>query len=303
MCNKYQKTYTDSLNSPYAVDFLNQFRAARAMALRDAEAFHDIIIAIEKLGFAETMGGYPPDCVTRMKNIANGIQDIADCNKKPKPVLNTYSKPLSQIAELSALASYIPSQHQTWHSSFSDLFETVREGRNDAMHQGVFARNLTNHSVQLALILEDALMSGLSRVSDFMVREPVCAHESQPVSFARQQMLANSFSYLPIKIGENWHLISDYSVARFLRTFASQKPASENAPSSTAVESANQERKQRLSMLLRDAIEMKPDIMEEAETVAPGEAIQEVVKKVNGKPLLVIEHGRLVGVLTSYDLL
>ena len=38
-------------------------------------------------------------------------------------------------------------------------------------------------------------MSELHQVSDFMVRNPVCASMWQPLSFIRQSMLVNSFSY------------------------------------------------------------------------------------------------------------
>ena len=73
----------------------------------------------------------------------------------------------------------------------------LKDGRNDALHQGACARHLANHAVQLALVLEDALMPSEPKVSDFMVRDAICAAHWQPISFVRQQMLANSFSYLP----------------------------------------------------------------------------------------------------------
>jgi hypothetical protein len=55
-------------------------------------------------------------------------------------------------------------------------------------------------------------------VSDFMVRNPIQAELWQPVSFARQLLLINSFSYLPILMEESGrkvvHLISDYSLTQ-----------------------------------------------------------------------------------------
>ena len=75
---------------------------------------------------------------------------------------------------------------------------------NDALHQGAFARHLTIHAIDLALILEDALRSFEEpRVSDYMVRNPLFAELWQPIGFIRQQMLANSFSFLPVLKGKN----------------------------------------------------------------------------------------------------
>ena len=64
------------------------------------------------------------------------------------------------------------------------------------------------------------------KVSDFMVRDAICAAHWQPISFVRQQMLANSFSYLPIlwpaDNNPRWHVVSDVGVTRFLRSAVSK---------------------------------------------------------------------------------
>ena len=85
------------------------------------------------------------------------------------------------------------------------------------MHQGAYARILTDHAVDITIILEDALMSELSKVSQFMVRDVVEAKPWQPVSFVRQQMLKHSFSYIPVRHKDTWKLISEHSVAQYLR--------------------------------------------------------------------------------------
>ena len=54
-------------------------------------------------------------------------------------------------------------------------------------------------------------------VSDFMVRDPVCAHLWQPISLIRQRMLTNSFSCLPVQNEEEqWCLVSDLQIAMYL---------------------------------------------------------------------------------------
>jgi hypothetical protein len=184
------------MEAEIAVYFLNQLREARARTLQDAEAFPEIIYAIERLGFHLTGG--------------------ADFN------LEGYETTLGRLAATSALAKKIPELHREWHLPFNILYKIVKTGRNDALHQGAFARHLTEHATQLAIVLEDALMASLTKVSDYMVRDVIAASSWQPVSFVRQQMLANSFTCLPIlwksNDKENWHLISDFQIAHYLRS-------------------------------------------------------------------------------------
>ena len=65
-------------------------------------------------------------------------------------------------------------------------------------------------------------MDGRNRIGDYMVRMPVSACTWHPLSFIRQTMLANSFSYLPVNNGTetepDLRLISDCHLAAFLRT-------------------------------------------------------------------------------------
>ena len=90
------------------------------------------------------------------------------------------------------------------HTPFPQQYDLVREARNERMHDGAAARHATSHAIQLALVLEDALMNSYDNkvsdftVSDFMVRNPVCASMWQPLSFIRQTMLTSSFSCLPV---------------------------------------------------------------------------------------------------------
>ena len=53
-------------------------------------------------------------------------------------------------------------------------------------------------------------------VGDFMVRNPICAELWHPISFIRQALLANSFSFLPVRRDTKWHLISDLQIATYL---------------------------------------------------------------------------------------
>jgi hypothetical protein len=157
------------------ISFFGQLRDARENALRDAEAFDGIIQVLERLGSLL-------------------LGEIGTLDK--------YRKVITNKVDGSALAKDIPEDWRDVHIPFSRLYELVRIARNDALHQGAFARHLTIHAIELSLVLEDALMSSLDNptVGDFMVRNPICAELWQPISYIRQQMLASSFSFLPIKV-------------------------------------------------------------------------------------------------------
>lgn len=248
------------------VYFRDELREARYAAFRDAEGFQAVVFVIERLGSA-------------LVGKAGALRD--------------YENVLADLARRSDLAEQLPQAQPGWHAPFLSLYHLVRHGRNDALHQGAYARRLTDHAVQLSLILEDALMEGENLVRDFMVRDVVCAVPWQPISAARQKMLANSFSFLPIRtVWESparWLLISDHAIAKFLRG------------SSSATE-----RNKRLAIPIREAIESKHFEVEEAETCTSEDTLNEVLKAKAGRFLLVLDRtnsNHLVGAVTPFDLL
>lgn len=104
-------------------------------ALAHAEAFDEIIHTVERLG--SYIEGKQLD-------------------------LGRYREALKCVAERSSLAEEIPNQFRGLLTPFSELQESVRIARNDALHQGAFAqgafaRHLTKHAIDLAIVLEDAL--------------------------------------------------------------------------------------------------------------------------------------------------
>jgi len=236
--------------------FRDQFREARATALRDAEGFQEILFVLERF-------------------VAYLTRSIG--------TLGSYTNDIQEAALVSPLADHIPTHCLSWHVPFSQLYELVREARNDALHQGAFARHLTGNAIQLALVLEDALMRNQNTAGD-MVRDPVCASLWQPLSFIRQKMLANSFSYLPIWDSPHWLLISDYHISQYLR---------------------NGNRKTRLAQTLEDARD-EGLILEEVSTSVADSPINEVLEKSKCKPVIVVDRElveRLVGIVTPFDLL
>ena len=236
--------------------FVNRLREARTEALKDAEGYQKVLHTIEKMG----------------SHLSRDIQ-----------ALNNYEECIYNIACKSPYANYIPCEHPSWHTSFERLYEITRHARNDAMHQGVVARYMTNNLVVIALVLEDALMQGATKIADIMVRGVVVADEWQPVSFVRQQMLVSSFSYIPVYLG-GWKLISDSAIVKYLN------------------HSNYSERKRRLISTVGEAIN-KGLQAEKAKTVGPNAKVSKIKDKWSGKPILVTEGRRLVGIVTSFDLL
>jgi predicted transcriptional regulator len=242
--------------------FRDQLRSARAVALADAEGFHAVLRAVELIG--QQLG----------KKISG---------------LGGYTTMLFGLASASPLAADLPSQWPEYHTEFGALYNEMRRARNDAVHQGAYARTLTNHTVELSIILEDALMTDASKVSQFMVRNVVEAKPWHPVSYVRQQMLTHAFSYLPICHTGAWKLIPEYAVARLLR----------NAPS-------NAIRGQRLVALVSDTVAESGLELLDARTVCPEMPITEALQFIWERPVLVVDRMHadvLVGLLTSSDIL
>lgn len=251
------------MNREAALHFRDQLRAARSAALRDAEAHQEIVLTLERLG-AYLYGS--------MVN------------------LRKYQGVIAKLAEHSPMATEVPSSLADLHSTFAKKYEIFRRGRNATVHQGSFARHLTVNAVELSLVLEEAIMHGYDRVSDFMVRNPVCAYLWQPLSFIRQTMLANSFSYLPVPTGDEgqpvWQVVSDSRLARYLRV--NGKVSSE-----------------RLMQKLSDAMDSGGLKLFPVQSCGPEERLDAVLHGSEGLPTLVLSpDGRsLLGILTPFDLL
>ena len=249
-----------------AIFFRDQFRDARARALRDSEAYQEVLFSVERFGSAltGTVGNF-----------------------------GSYSEDIIAKAKASPLAEDVPLKHRDWHVPFSALYEVVKDARNDALHQGASARHLTMHATQLVLVLEDALNEQATSVGDYMVRDPLCAFPWQPVSLVRQQMLTNNFSYLPIwderAGGPRWRVVSDHAIARYLRSAQSKG-----------------RRRERLAQTLEVALTSSELALTNVRCCYWDTSVEEALEMSGGPPVLVVDrdsHERLVGILTPFDLL
>ncbi|HYH84655.1 MAG TPA: hypothetical protein VEX60_04180, partial [Pyrinomonadaceae bacterium] len=255
------KTNRYTLNEQEATYFADQFKMARAAALLDGEDFKEILFALERFGSFLIHKADP------LSQLMSAINEVA-CE--------------------SPLAKEIPKKHKSWHIPFSDLYEMVMTARNDALHQGAVARHLTTHAIELSIILEDALMGEMKKVSYLMVRNPVCAYFWQPISFVRQAMLVNSFSYLPLQVeGGRWTLISDRKVAQYLRVNSDM-------------------RKERMAKTISQAHSDGDLKFEKASWCSSEDGTDKALIKMSHRPLLVHlpeQRKHLIGILSPFDLL
>lgn len=260
-----------------AIHFLGQLKEARLAASADSEMFDGIIHTLERLGSYLSR--------ERLREPGRRRRD----GTIPDGSLATYQSALAKLACRSVTANQKERKYKTDATPFFVLYELVMQGRNDALHQGAYARHLTTHAIELAIIVEDALSTYLKNVGNFMVRNPVCAELWQFVALVRQQMLANSYSHLPVWDGQNsWFFVSDSDIATFL------------GPSRTG-----EDRKRRLTSKLAEA-QNDGLVLKRAQHIEDSAELKEALDHFSaGVPiLLVFSCGRgPVGIVTPFDLL
>lgn len=243
----------------------DRLRSARYSALADSEGFHEVCHAVEALGMRlhgaeSTLYGYWPS-----------LRDLA----VHSPIFGT-----------------LPTQFPAFFTRFDALYETLRRARNDAMHSGSYARHATAAAVELCIGLEEALMNAADAkltVADYMVKSPVTIEPWQPVAYARQLMLAHSFSYLPMYHTGKWKLLSELAVVGYLHPMTRlQKDAALAQPVADAVSAG---------------LKLLP-----AKTVKATDSVSALVAASAARPtptlwLVVESKKRLTGVLSPFELM
>lgn len=168
-------------------------------------------------------------------------------------------------------------------TEFRRVFGVIVTARNDAVHDGAWARHLSTRVVDLLLILEEGVTMKMNRVEDLMVRDPIRAEGWHLMNHLRKKMLESSFSHLPFVDDQaNWFLVSDVNLMLFMRA----NPKSH--------------------LSLSEAVQNGSLALVPAQTCHGEELIVDILTKTKQGPLLVIDDAkptRLVGILTAFDLL
>lgn len=262
-----------NLSKESAKAFADQCRSARLLSLADAEAFDQIIHVLERLG----------------SYLAK--EEYGDLGKQGD--LGKYLPRLLELVRSQGLTNESEPEIRALLTPFEALYELVRAARNDAVHQGSSARHLTKHAIELVIILEDALRAETNLiVADFMVRNPACGEPWQPLAFLRQQMLANSYSYLPVLMNDGrWCVVSDIAIAAFL-----------------GAERTGKERAKRLAMTLKDALELPEKALSAllVEPIDEDMSLNQALAHLRRWPILLVRSSTgvgLLGIVTAFDLL
>lgn len=172
--------------------FLHLLREARYAAQDDAENFSDICFALEELG---------------------------------KQVLGEKKSGLGGYKEVLPLV--VPPHQQ---QSFRAALGRVITARNDKAHTGAYARNAADKAILVTTMLEDVLMGDMETVEDIMAHGVVWVEDFMPLAKVRELMLRHSFSYLPLKRGDDYVLLSDAEVARQWRKLGPKSEKSNVKP-------------------------------------------------------------------------
>ncbi|RUP25396.1 hypothetical protein [Curvibacter gracilis] len=136
--------------------------------------------------------------------------------------LGKYREKIEKFARDSTALTHLVQALPSRFKSFRALFDIVLAARNDAMHTGAYARHATAAAIELCIGLEEGLMADpggnvVSRtVGDLMVTSPMTVEPWQTVAHVRQLMLMHSFSFLPVRLGDSWLLLSELGLAKYL---------------------------------------------------------------------------------------
>lgn len=254
------------LKKEECVYYRDVFRSARYAALADAESFSEICFALEALGLR-----------------------LLGCQGD----LGSYEDRIGLYASKSAIFNHLAMDALSGFKTFDALYEIVRNARNDVMHSGSYARHATEAAIELCIGLEEALMVDVTKtVGDLMVKSPIVIEPWQPVAHARQLMLMHSFSFLPVRIQEDWWLLSEVGLAKFLSTSKTVK----RARLGQTIEAS------------KDALELLP--VDDNELLSATDSVKSVLQNAkvkNGPTLwLIVEKSRrnyLAGVLSPFELM
>ena len=171
------------------------------------------------------------------------------------------------------------------------LLDAMREGRNEAVHEGTLGRRLARNCVRVSIMVEEALRkeAEMKAVSDHMVETIVHARMWQTLRTIRRTMMENEFTHLPFENEGQWYTVC----AKALCVYRDQH---------------RDEGKEVWSQTLRDAVEKtdKRLAVRNAVLVDLSQDIHEATMQLEGQGMLLVRGNcdkGVVGLLTAFDLL
>ncbi len=212
-------------------------------------------------------------------------------------MLGSYRGEIVKLANAIPVRQTLAQDYPGCFSQFDALYNTLNKARNDVMHTGAYARHATSAAIELCIHLEEALMAPQatsSKVSDYMVKSVVQVEYWHPVAHARQLMLTHSFSFLPVYINEQWKLLSELSIAKFLPHSLTSDERKTNL--ATSIEAASTKG---LDLLPSETVQVDTDVNTLLTKASPGTT--PALWLVTGEN----EQNRaiLLGVLTPFELM
>lgn len=244
------------------LELRKRLQKARYQVLEDGENWLGIAQAIEAVGNA----------IAKEEKVGKGLGKV-------KPELQQLVK---EYHPTTGQGQY-EAEEGPFESTFGNLLEEVRKARNDEAHTGAAARAAARIATVVGIYLEDTLMAASDAEKDvkaYIQEEVVRAYTWQRLGECRRLMLTYSFSYLPVKIGTEWKMLSDADLAEYL-----------------AVKGADG-RKEKVEEAIKNRLNV-----EDAAEVKPTYCKRKALKKMKGKAAVVMTEGDLVGIITPFDLL
>ena len=240
------------LTREQARGFFHDLREAIATSLADSEGYMPLVQAMERMG-------------RHLHYISSG----APVGHLTLPRLKRHLAPIAGLSSTDA-------RH------LEALFALITEARNHAVHQGGAARQLREWGVAYALALQEGLLAKIDDVTaeDIMVRNVSVAEPWHLLRDVRSKMLANSFSFMPVRIEHQWWLLEDVAIVRLL---------------------LNPEVKDRRSVLDQPVLTAR-ESLRRAVTIPPTTRHSSI--PIGHDPVLVVDSAdHLLGIVAAYDLL
>ena len=211
-------------------------------------------------------------------------------------VIETFGKEHWKKKHLACINRELVKLINAWNTGGSPeevrrLLDAMREGRNEAVHEGTLGRRLARDCVRVSIMVEEALRreAEMKVVSDQMVETVVHARMWQTLRTIRRTMMENEFTHLPFENEGQWYTVC----AEALCVYRDQH---------------RDEGKEVWGRTLRVAKERtdNPLAVRDAELVDLSQDIHEATKRFEGQGMLLV-RGKcdkdIVGVLTAFDLL